>query len=66
MCSYSQRNSIGTDIENVIPGNLCIMKQNFKYQQKAIFSIKKYLLYNLRYLVALKTLNTSGEVFYFK
>ena len=34
---------MGTDRENIIPGNLCIMKANVRYRQKAIFSIKKYL-----------------------
>ena len=42
-CYYSQRNSMGTDRENIVPGNLCIMKANVRYRQKAIFSIKKYL-----------------------
>ena len=32
---------MGTDRENVVPKNLCIMKANVKHQQKAIFSIKK-------------------------
>ena len=32
-----------TDRENIAPGNLCIMKANVRYQQKAIFSIEKYL-----------------------
>ena len=32
-----------TDRENVVPGKLCIMKANVRYQQKAIFFIKKYL-----------------------
>ena len=34
---------MGTDRENIIPGNLCIMKANVRCRQKAIFSIKKYL-----------------------
>ena len=34
---------MGTDRENIVPGNLCIMKANVRYQQKANFSIKKYL-----------------------
>ena len=25
-CFYSQRNSVGTDRENIVPGNLCIKK----------------------------------------
>ena len=40
-CYYSQRNSMGTDRENIVPQNLCIMKANVRYQQKVIFSIKK-------------------------
>ena len=32
-----------TDRENIAPGNLCIMEAIDRYQQKAIFSIKKYL-----------------------
>ena len=32
-----------TNRENIVPGNLCIMKANVRYQQKNIFSIKKYL-----------------------
>ena len=32
---------MGTDRENIVSGNLCSMKANFRYQQKAIFSIKK-------------------------
>ena len=42
-CYYSQRNLMGTNRENIVPGNLCIMKANVRYRQKAIFSIKKYL-----------------------
>ena len=34
---------MGTDRENIVPGNLCFMNENVRYQQKAIFSIKKYL-----------------------
>ena len=34
---------MGTDRENIVPRNLCIVKANVRYQQKAIFSIKKYL-----------------------
>ena len=55
-----------TDIENIVPGNLCIMKANVRYRQKAIFFIKSIYLYNLRYPAALKTLNARGEVLYFK
>ena len=51
---------MGTDRENIAPGNLCIMKANVRYQQKNIY------LYNLWHLAALKTLNTRGEVLYFK
>ena len=57
---------MGTNSENIVPGNLFIMKANVRYQQKAIFSIKNIYLYNLWYLAALKTLNTHGEVLYFK
>ena len=34
---------MGTGRENIVPGNLQIMKANVRYQQKAIFAIKKYL-----------------------
>ena len=34
---------MGTARENIVPGNLCIMRVNVRYQQKKIFSIKKYL-----------------------
>ena len=34
---------MGTDRENIGPQNLCIMKANVRYQQKVIFSIKKWL-----------------------
>ena len=50
---------MGTDRENIVPGNLYIMKANVKYRQKAIFSIKKYLP-----IAALKTLKTRGEVLF--
>ena len=33
---------MATDRE-ILPGNLCIMKANVRYQQKVLFSIKKYL-----------------------
>ena len=33
---------MGTDRENIVPRNLCIMTANVRYQQKAFFSIKKY------------------------
>ena len=33
---------MGTDEENIVPGNLFIMKANVRYLQKAIFPIKKY------------------------
>ena len=42
MLLYSQRNLMGTDRENIVPGNLCILKANFRYR-KGFFSIKKYL-----------------------
>ena len=42
-CYYSQRNFLETERGNILPGNLCIMKANVRHQQKAIFSIKKYL-----------------------
>ena len=42
-CYYSQRNSMGTDRENIVPGNLCIIKVNARYRQKAIFSMKIFL-----------------------
>ena len=48
-----------------IAGNLCIMKANGGYRQKAIL-LKNIYLYNLWYLVALKTLNTRDEALYFK
>ena len=32
-----------TDRENIVPGDLCIMKANVRYRQKTIFSNKKYL-----------------------
>ena len=62
----SQRNSVGTDRENIFPGNLWIMKANARYTQKPSFLSKNIYLYNLWYLAALKTLNTRGEVLYFK
>ena len=34
---------MGTDRENIVPGNLCIMKANVRYRQKAIFYITKVL-----------------------
>ena len=34
---------MGTDRENIVPGNLRIMKANVRHQQKSILSIKKYL-----------------------
>ena len=34
---------MGTDRENIVPGDLYIMKGNIRYQQKAIFYIKKKL-----------------------
>ena len=44
-------------------GNLCILKANVRHQQKAIFSIKKYLpLQSIWYLAILKTLNTHDGV----
>ena len=42
-CCYIQKNSPGTDRENMLPGNLCIIKMNVRHQRKAIFSMKKYL-----------------------
>ena len=57
---------MGTDRENIVPGDLYIMKGNIRYQQKAIFYIKKNYLYILRYTAAPKTLNTYGKVLYFK
>ena len=62
----SQRNSVGTDRENIVQWNFCIMKANIRYRQKTSFLIKNIYQYNLWYLAALKTLNTCGEVFYFK
>ena len=38
------------------------MKANVKHQQKAIFSIKKYLPLQSIYLARLKTLNTHDGV----
>ena len=35
---------MGTHRENIIPGNLCIMKANVRYRQKVIFSIEDYFL----------------------
>ena len=43
----SQRNSLGTERENVLPGNLCIMKANVMHQQKAVFPIKKIFTYTI-------------------
>ena len=40
---YTQRNSPGTDGENILSGNLCIMKVNVRHQEKGISSIKEYL-----------------------
>ena len=34
---------MGTDRENIVPTNLCIVKANVRYQEKAIVSITKYL-----------------------
>ena len=42
-CHYGQRNSVETDRENIVPGNLCIMKANVRYRQEAFCSVKKYL-----------------------
>ena len=33
---------MGTDRENIVPGNLCVMKANARYLQKAIYN-SKYL-----------------------
>ena len=55
-----------TNRENIVPGNLCIMKANVRYQQKAIFSIKKYLPIQSMTSSLFKTLSTRGEVLYFK
>ena len=57
---------MGTERENIVPGNLCIMKANVKYRQKAIFSIKKHLPIQSMTLAALKILNTCGKMLYFK
>ena len=62
----SQKNSMGTDRENVVLGNLCALKANVRYRQKPSFLSKNIYLYNLYYLAAPKTLNTRGEVLYFK
>ena len=59
-----------TSLQSKIPyfnfvklGNLYIMKANVRHQQKAIFSIKKYLLLqSIWYLAVLRTLNTHDEV----
>ena len=32
-----------TDRENIVPENLCMMKENVRYRQKAVFSTKKDL-----------------------
>ena len=62
----SQKNSMGTDRENVVLGNLCVLKASVRYRQKPSFLSKNIYLYNLYYLAAPKTLNTRGEVLYFK
>ena len=41
-CHSSQKNSMGIGRENIVPGNLCVMKANVRYRQKTIFSIKNY------------------------
>ena len=33
-------NSMGADRENIVPGNLCMLKANVRYRQKTIFSVK--------------------------
>ena len=40
-CYNSQKNSLGTDRENIVPTNLCFMKANGRHRQKSL--IKKYL-----------------------
>ena len=66
-CYCSRRNAMGTDRENIVPGNLCIIKANVRYRQKPSFLLKNVYLYNLIwYLAALNTLNTRDEVLYFK
>ena len=57
---------MGRDRENIVLGNLCIMKANIRHWQKAIFSIKNIYLYSLWYLAPLKTINPRGKVLYFK
>ena len=42
-CYYSQRNSVETDRKNIVPVKLCTVKANISCQQKAIFSLNKYL-----------------------
>ena len=57
-----QKNSPGTERENILLGNLYIIKMNVRHQRKAIFSIKKYLPIQSMNLAVLKTLNTHGGV----
>ena len=48
-CYYSQRNSVGTDRENIIPGNLCI-----RWKLNEAWPMKKELVTFLRLLKLLK------------
>ena len=53
-----------TDRENIGPGNLCIMKANVRYRQKAIFFIKKYL--PMQSVMSSLSKFTRGEMLYFR
>ena len=41
MLLSSQRNSLASDRENIVPRNLCFMKADVRHRQKAIFPIHK-------------------------
>ena len=45
-------------MENVFPGNLCVMKANIRHHQKKTI----IWLYSLLYIAALQILNTRGGV----
>ena len=48
-----------TDRENIFPGNFCFMTANIRHQQKATFSVKKYLL--IQYMISSWSENFWGS-----
>ena len=52
-CYYSQRNSLGTDRESIVPEIGSTWKRMLYINKKSIFAIKNIYLYNLWYVSAL-------------